>query len=221
MLFSLWSAKAGSGCTAVAIALADAIADRHGRCLLVDLGGDVPSCAGLDPSSDGLTDWLAATQSPIDSISRLELTMGRSGVDLLPLGGATRWSSARSDTLIALLGHEPRPVVVDVGRVGAGNRSCLEHLGHRLVEQADHSLLVSRPCYLSMRRAIAAPVRPNGVILVRENARALDAFDVASLLAVPVVAQVDHDPMVSRAIDSGTFAARIPRTLSRQVRGAL
>ena len=219
MLFSLWSAKAGAGCTAIAIALANDLAIRRGSALLVDVGGDVPSCAGLDPAIDGLTDWLRASRSSIDAMARLEIAIGSNGVDLLPLGSAHRWSATRQASLLQLLAHDPRPVVVDVGHVPARPQSCLERLRERFVIDADQSFLVSRQCYLSMRRALASPLRSNGVILVRETERALDAFDVAHLLSLPVVAQVDHDPLVSRALDSGTFASRVPKLLGRQLRG--
>ena len=219
MLFSLWSAKAGAGCTAVAVGLADELAARVGGALLVDAAGDLPACAGLGDGIDGLTDWLAAASTPIEALRRLEVEVGARGVSLLPMGTADRWSASRVETLLHLLRHEQRPVVIDVGHVPTACHTGAEHLRARLVAEADHSYLVSRACYLSMRRALASPLRSNGVILLREPGRSLDAVDVASILALPVVAQVDHDPVVSRALDSGTFARKVPRSFARQLKG--
>ena len=47
-----------------------------------------------------------------------------------------------------------------------------------IVAAATVSLLVVRPCFLALRRAVAAPVRPSGVVLVREPGRSLGRRDV-------------------------------------------
>ena len=76
---------------------------------------------------------------------------------------------------------------------------------------------MTRACYLSMRRAVASPTRPDGIILVTEPGRSLRATDVARVVGVPVVATVDHDPAIARAIDAGLLAARIPAALRRNL----
>jgi hypothetical protein len=83
---------------------------------------------------------------------------------------------------------------------------------------ADHSLLVIRPCFLALRRAMAMPTRPTGVVLVCEPGRALAARDVEHALGVPVVAEVPVDPAIARAVDAGLLAARVPRTLQHPLR---
>jgi hypothetical protein len=82
------------------------------------------------------------------------------------------------------------------------------------------SLLVLRPCYLALRRAVAAPFRPSGVVLVREPGRALTRRDVEAVLGVPVRAEVDVDPAIARAVDAGLLTARLPRGLERALRDA-
>src|SRR2546426_1176908 len=72
-----------------------------------------------------------------------------------------------------------------------------------LAAAAGLSLLVLRPCYLALRRAIAAPLRPSGVVLVNEPGRSLGRADVEDLLGVPVRAEIDVDPSVARAVDAG------------------
>ena len=83
---------------------------------------------------------------------------------------------------------------------------------------ADRSLLVLRPCYLALRRAVACAVRPSGVVLVAEAGRAITADDVADSLGVPVVAEVVVTDAVARAVDAGLLASRLPRSLLRDLR---
>jgi hypothetical protein len=82
------------------------------------------------------------------------------------------------------------------------------------------SLLVLRPCYLALRRALAAPLRPSGVILVVEPNRSLSRRDVEDVLGVPVRAQIAWDPQVARAVDAGLLSTRLPRGLDRALRAA-
>jgi hypothetical protein len=85
---------------------------------------------------------------------------------------------------------------------------------------ADHSLLVLRPCFLALRRAMRAPIRPTGVVLVVEEGRALTTPDVEDVLGVPVQAAVSVTAQVARAVDAGLLASRLPRTLERELRHA-
>jgi hypothetical protein len=119
----------------------------------------------------------------------------------------------RAEVLAALLGADRRPVVVDCG---TGPRDA----GLAVAAAASISLLVLRPCYLGLRRALAAPVRASGVVLVDEAGRALGRADVEDVLGVPVRAVVDHDPVVARAVDAGLFPAHLPRSFERALRHA-
>ena len=83
---------------------------------------------------------------------------------------------------------------------------------------AEVSLLVLRPCYLVLRRALAAPVRPSGVVLVTEPRRALGRRDVEEVLGVPVRAEISLDDGVARTVDAGLLARRVPRLLERALR---
>jgi hypothetical protein len=69
-----------------------------------------------------------------------------------------------------------------------------------------------------MRRAQALGIRPSGVVLVREHGRSIDRFAVADLVGAPVIAQIDHDPAIARAVDAGKLVRRTPRPLTRQLR---
>jgi hypothetical protein len=114
--------------------------------------------------------------------------------------------------LAAWLAAERRRVVVDAG--AARDVPC------DLLRVATHSLLVTRPCYLALRAAVRAAIRPTGVILVEEPGRALRRDDVEASLGVPVVATVLADPAVARAVDAGLLAAHLPAGFRRVLQSA-
>jgi MinD-like ATPase involved in chromosome partitioning or flagellar assembly len=214
VLFACWSAKGGSGTTVVSIALAAVLARRSpGGALLADLAGDVPAALGLpEPTGPGLSDWLAAGASvPSDALARLEIDAGP--FRLLPAGSAAVEPSDRGDVLAALLAADARPVVADCGSSPTGARLAV-------AAAATHSLLVVRPCYLGLRRALAAPIRPSGIVLVDEPGRTLAAGDVEQALGVPVRAVVPVTHAIARCVDAGLLGARLPRPLERAVRRA-
>ena len=220
MLYPLWTAKPGSGCSTTAVALATQLSGHErAEVLLVDLGGDLAAALGVNDATAGVTDWLAAGDATDEALRRVEVPVG-AAIKLLPRGSDHSWRADRAEVLVRLLDHESRPVVIDIGTVGQGHGSPMDQLRLRLAERR-HSLLVTRPCYLAMRRAVALPMRPGGIILIRERGRSLDAFDVADILGVSIAAQIDHDPAVARALDAGLLVRRCPRLLANQVRGVI
>ncbi|MBS1836169.1 MAG: hypothetical protein JST64_00570 [Actinobacteria bacterium] len=209
MLITLWSVKGGSGVSVVAAGLAALLArGSTDGALLVDLGGDQPALLGIaSPGGPGVSDWLAAPHGDRAALRRLEVEAGPS-LALLPAGNADRWPPARAGDLVESLGADRRAVVVD----GA--------LGSAPVPQlaaADVSLLVVRPCYLALRRAVGAGVRADGVVLVEEPGRSLDAVDVSRALGLPVVCSVETEPAVARAVDAGLLTSRLPRSFARSL----
>jgi len=226
VLIACWSPKGGSGTTVVTCALALTVAARHPGVgpgvVLADLAGDVPAVLGMPaPPGPGLADWLAAgSDVPVDALARLEVEAA-SGVRLLPWVGpgpaaavdAGADGAGRGEVLATLLAADARAVVADCGHARSG-------AGLALAAGANLSLLVLRPCYLALRRALEAPVRPSGVILVTEPGRAVTRHDVEDVLGVPVRAVVDNDAAVARAVDAGLLATRVPRGLQRALRTA-
>jgi hypothetical protein len=219
MVTLCWAAKGGSGTTVVATALA---LSSPRPSLLVDLDGEIPAVLGLpEPDRPGVAEWLLSDTSA-DHLAELL-------VDIAPRTWLLPWRSATADNLHhsvdrhdarwALLGdwlHDWSSqwgcdVTVDVG-----TRVPPEPLAAR----ADRSLLVTRPCYLSLRRAVRSTVRPTGVILVDEPGRGLAQRDVEHALGVPIEAVVSLDPTVSRAVDAGLLASRLPRVMTRALRRA-
>ena len=217
MLIACWSAKGGSGTTVVATALAITLARRStaGDVLLVDLAGDVPAVLGLQPPADGVAEWLAAGAAvPPDALERLTVPAGR-GLRLLGSGqSAVAGSDADGDRLASAL-SAPGITVVDCGVL-----RCRGDVGLGVAAGSAVSLLVTQACYLSLRRAVALPIRPSGVVLVEDRERSLGRADVEAVLGVPVRAAVRHDPAVARAVDAGVLADRVPRLLERSLRRA-
>ena len=214
MVTVCWSPKGGSGTTVVAAALAVVLAHRGDGALLVDMAGDVPAALGVpDPMGHGVLDWLAAPDAGMAALNRL-VRPGTNGLDIIPAGGAdgTVWAPARGAALIEALAAMARPVVVDAG--------LLRPATHEVVARATTSLLVVRSCYLALRRAVAAPLRPSGVVLVREPGRSLGRADVEDVLGVPVVACIEQSVDVARAVDAGLLMARLPSPLARGLREA-
>jgi MinD-like ATPase involved in chromosome partitioning or flagellar assembly len=215
MLISCWSAKGGSGATVVAASLAILLSrDDSAGAVLADLTGDGPAVLGLeDPESPGLAGWLSAGDDvPADALARLEVDIGP-GLVLLPRGQG-ELGVERANVLATLLDQSARPVVADCGTRLAG--ACEVVAG-----AAPRSLLVTRPCYLSLRHALRASQRPTGVVVVREPGRVLRNADIERVVGAPVLAEIETDPAVARAVDAGLLTAtRLPRSIERALRHA-
>jgi len=223
MLVTCWGAKGGSGTTTVAAALATVLSGRaDDDVVVVDVAGDLPAALGVaELDGPGVAEWLAAGPAvPADALVRLEVGV-RPGLRLLPRGRGSLTNPWRAEVLAELLATDPRSMVVDAGTVpGAGADGAGGEVARVLAGAATVSLLVIRPCYLALRRAVSVPLRPSGVILVDEPGRALRAHDVESILDVPVLASVAVDPAVARAVDSGSLGVRVPARLGRALRHA-
>lgn len=193
------STKGGAGTTVTAAALALSRAAHHGKALLIDMCGDARPALGMpDTESPGLNDWLGESHT---SGAEGLLALGEEATGQLLVihpgarfvQGAPRWSD-----LTAALGGFGFPVVIDAGT---------HFVPDELREAVRDTWLVTRPCYLSLRRAVRAP-RPGGVVLVRDEGRALTARDVENVLGVPVVATVPVDASIARAVDAGVLTTR-------------
>ncbi len=217
MVTLCWAAKGGSGTTVVAAALA---LSSLRPSLLVDLDGELPAVLGLpEPDRPGVAEWLASDTSA-DPLAELLIDVGprrwllpwRTGlfdrhVDDVDVRG-DRWATL-GDWLHGWSNQWGCDITVDVGtRIPP----------KPLAARAAHSLLVTRPCYLSLRRAVRGAVRPTGVILVDEPGHGLGQRDIEHALGVPVEAVVSFDPGIARAVDAGLLASRLPRVMTRALR---
>ncbi|MEY2958112.1 MAG: hypothetical protein RLZZ01_680 [Actinomycetota bacterium] len=205
MLTLCWSAKGGSGTTVVAAALAVAAPDQT---LVVDLAGDLPLVLGVPvPTGPGIGDW-SVSSAGTDRLDALRTTV-QPGLDLVHSGRIApvgRWDELGGH--LATIGGS---VVVDAG-------TGVPPAG--LVDVADRTLLVTRPCYLALHRAVALRGPVDGIVLVDEPGRALSSADVEAAVGAPVVAHLEFDPAVSRAVDAGLLLSRLPTGFRRQLGAA-
>ena len=234
MFTVLWSVKGGVGVTTVAVGLASSLAGLDARArrrtatsdvLLVDLAGDIPAACGLAEPPLGLTDWLASTQPDHAGLQRLEVEVSPT-VALLPRGAAARFDATHASSLVDILALDHREVIVDLGHWPAPvtAEDCgddpTDVVRAALVGGCDRSLLVTRCCYLGLRRAVHAKDLISGAVVLREPGRAMDTRDVEEVLEAPVVAEVEADPSVARLVDAGLLVHRPDRNLCRAMRRA-
>jgi MinD superfamily P-loop ATPase len=206
-VIACWSAKGSAGTTVVAAALALRLAQRSpAGAVLVDGAGDAPAVLGLpEPHDPGLAGWLRS-----DGDDPLAEVAACPGLSIVPRGVGPLVAD-RADQLAAALASDTRPVVVDCGNAPEGVTAVM-------AERADQSLLVTRPCYLALRRFVSLPLpRPTGVVVIREPGRALSGADVAAAVGAPIVTEIDVDAAVARTVDAGLLAGRLPRSLDTSI----
>lgn len=229
MITACWSLKGGAGTTVVAAGLALALAQRRGFArsrdhgasadprpvVLVDLAGDLPAALGLpDASGPGVAEWIQAGPSaPPDALARIE-TQVRPGLALLHRGHGDL-ATGRDRLLLQVLALSGSHVVIDCGTIEPHGPATF---ARDVAAGAERSLLVTRPCYLALRRSTNAQLCANGVVVLREPGRCLSDDDIARFLGIPVVASIAVDPAVSRAVDTGLLVARLPRTFNEVMR---
>ena len=208
-----WSVKGGSGTTVVAstLALVHAEKSSHGA-LIVDLAGDVPAVLGLaEPSGIGVGEWFTQNENSSRMALQSIAIQATANLQLISRGATPIDASANFAELSASLATFDLPVVIDAG-CGVVSAD--------LLARASSSLLITRPCYLSLRRAAQLNVAPTGVILINEPGRALGKCDVESVIGAPVIAEITFDPAISRAVDAGLLASRLPSVLAKQLSAA-
>lgn len=203
-MYVCWSLKGGNGTTVVVAALS-VVRSRRGPTVVLDLHGDVAAALGTnDPWGPGLGDWLSSHTDDGDALLGLAVEVLPS-LHLLPAGtfGAAapeRWQAA-ADVLAGC----GRTVVIDAG-VGAPHEAFL-HAGAT-------SLLVTRACYLTLRRAPTLRHPPSGIVLLTEHKRAIDRRQITSTIGAPIVAELPWDPAVYRAVDSGLLSGSVPPSIA-------
>jgi MinD superfamily P-loop ATPase len=203
-----WAAKGGSGTTVVACALALGSA-RTQPTALIDLSGDCATALGMDePTGPGVVDWLASPTAGPTDLFRLAVLV-RDKVMLIPRGEGLA-PDDQWERLAAAIADSAN-VIIDAGT---------GHPPQALHDAAEQSLLVTRPCFIAIRRAQHLAIRPTGIVLVDEPGRSLTSRDVEHALGVPVAAEVRLDPAVARAVDAGLLIARLPKSLIISLRRA-
>ena len=193
-----YAMKGGSG-TTVTAALAAITNPDH--TLVVDLGGDMADALGRQAPPPTLDDWLldvSLADTPLDDLiieidASTRLLPASRRIDLS--AGSARQRQSFHDWL----SHHHASVVVDAG-------TGIPHVN--LVEQADQTLAVTRPCYLALMKAARTGFRPDGVVVVRERGRALGDSDIERAFNASIVGTIDQDPAIARLADAGLLSVR-------------
>lgn len=223
------TAKGGSGGTTVAAAIVLAGAHVGQTPTLIDLAGDATAAfRSVDrPDTAPTVDAWLRSSAPIE---RLDELADATAPPVLawsndpphhrrhpnrPVVSAERWG----DLLGWCVRRELRtgaPVVIDAGADG-------DELSAAEPAVDTTTLLVTRRCYLGVRRAARRPP-PDAIVVVDEPTRAITRRDIERSIGAPVVATLAWDPTIARAIDAGLSITDAPRALRRcgaQVTAAL
>lgn len=194
------SSKGGNCTTVTATAYSLLQAQRGTNTVLLDLCGDVPAAVGIgEPSSPGINDWLGESNT---SDAQALVKFGTPIVDGLVVvhrGAKFVEGQPRWDALADAIQLLPHNVIIDAGTTFVPEE----------VRRAMGTVtMVTRACYLSLRRASHLPKATN-VVIIKEEARALTVNDVSHVLGIPLFAQVPYDPAISRAVDAGLLPSRV------------
>jgi hypothetical protein len=198
---TLFMSPKGGNCTTVTTAaFALMSAARGTNTVLFDLCGDIPAVLGMvEPSSPGINDWLSEHNEGDAE------TLVKSGTPLVNglvvvhrgskfVEGQPRWLQ-----LAEAIQSLPHTVVIDAG---------ITYVPQEVRDAVRTVTMVTRPCYLSLRRATHLP-KPHNVVVIREESRALTVNDVSHVLGVPTFAEVPFNPSISRSVDAGLLPSRV------------
>lgn len=213
MLTALWADKGGSGTTVAACLLA-LVRARHRPILLVDLAGDVPAALGVaEPTGPGVHDWVSASGAPITALDALAVSVNES-LRFVPAGAVMappdhpRWAEFGQ----VLAAADDITAVIDAGTTAGG------HVPTAVVAAAQQRVLVTRACYLTLRRSVGSTLQPSHAIVVHEPGRSLSTNDIAHSIGVSALVELALDPAVARAVDAGLVLSRWPRLMVSRLR---
>ena len=205
MFTILSSPKGGTGTSVVAASLA-IVSSSSSPTLLVDLAGDQAAILGLPQPPIGLSDWAnGMTYREFDEIVSLchdNLYLAPTGTCDFETLNANAWDKLLR--ALSLKHSEGCNIIVDLGRAD---------IPLALRKIVDTCYLVTRPCYLALRRAVDLETAFSGVIVVNEPDRVLTSRDVESVLKLKCVAESPYTSEISRRVDSGLLKSRLPMAL--------
>jgi cellulose biosynthesis protein BcsQ len=205
MFTILSSPKGGCGTSVVAASLA-IVSSSSSPTLLVDLAGDQAAILGMPEPPIGLSDWAnGMTYREFDEIVSLchdNLHLAPTGSFDFEILNANAWGNLLR--ALSLKHSEGCNIIVDLGRAD---------IPLALRKIVDTCYLVTRPCYLALRRAVDLETAFSGVIVVNEPDRVLTSRDVESVLKLKCVAEIPYTSEISRRVDSGLLKSRLPMVL--------
>lgn len=235
-IFGFWSAKGGVGTSTTASICALGLgkeakrAQKNGEpygVLLVDLGCDIADILGCDNSTSvGLAEWSRSEPRDIDALERICTPVG-SGITLLRRGQGS-FGIPPAD-LVEELRYLGQDVVLDLGTIispdDAANSFSSQDISQtcaqshdaywraELLDCVDIDLLVTRNCYLCLKRFKELGRSAGSVVLLRERGRSISCADVEIVAKANAVAEIDIDQRVYRCVDAGLLSARLPKRL--------
>jgi hypothetical protein len=198
-VISFWSAKGGAGVSTTVALTAAALANRNDTTLLVDAVGDLPAVlATTSVPAAGLCDWLQAPDVDVNALRRVMVPLSER-LTLLGLGSSGQPRTFAVERLHALEdAYGGASAVVDAGRIDFDT-----DLGAALASVSSISVLVTRACYVALRRATDLSLSPDAVVLIEEAGRVLSRRDVEDVLDARVIAVVPWSTSICGAVDSG------------------
>jgi hypothetical protein len=154
-------------------------------------------------------------------MERINLTSAKGGQGTSVTACAVALAAAGRGLRVRLDGEDPDALEAILGGgvvlpglvLGDANGHDFDLVVHDGAGQEGITLLVTRGCYLALRRAVRQTTRPAGVVLLEEPGRALGANEVAEVIGAPIVARVPVRPAIARAVDAGVLATRLPGAL--------
>ncbi|MEM1334382.1 MAG: hypothetical protein AAGG08_13100 [Actinomycetota bacterium] len=191
----LWAAKGGSGTT---VTTAAAAVNSPDDVVIVDLDGAMTDVLGTTWPTVGLDDWLLGDPAePLDQLlidvdATTRLLPTRSPVDLDQVSGE------RVDGLESWMRSTRSTVLIDAGTGPPAGA---------LLEVADRNLIVTRACYLAVMNGVRIDRQSDGVVLIAEPGRSLNASSIERALDAPIVTTIDHHPSIARSVDAGLLTA--------------
>jgi MinD-like ATPase involved in chromosome partitioning or flagellar assembly len=211
MIVAVWAVRGGSGVSTASALLIRSLmsrGDSREPVVAIDADGDLPALFGIAPGSgEGLSDWLGA--DPSVGADALDGLLIGGSVNVLPLGLASpvdRITEHVDDTrldlaLTYLTAHSS--VVCDLGHTSAP-------LHEALIARAHRSILVIRPCMLSVRTALRSPRPAHGMVVVGSQPGDMRTDDLESALGIPVLATIPPLPALARAVNRSGLSGRLP-----------
>ncbi len=197
-----WSVKGGSGTTVVTAIAALLSANAGVETIVTGVDDDLAVMLSLQPTEGpGLRQWLQSSESVSPQALQKLLVSAGPNLDLLPAGDD--WNS-RAKGRDGLRHAFDEKLIVDAGIVDQNSSTT------SLINEATHSLVVMKPCFLAVKRAASSKVRRDGIVLVEEPGRVIDRRDIEDVLGVPIVATLAWDSSIARSVDAGRLATKIP-----------
>lgn len=202
------SPKGGNGTTVTAASYALLSAHRGQRTVIIDLCGDIPATLGMaEPTGPGINDWLSESYSSHNQslfslgheLSENVLVVHRGSQFIV---GEPRWAA-----LAECISHSAFTVVVDAG---------VAVVPPVLAQVVDTVATVVKPCYLTLRRAIALS-KPMTAYVIKEDGRALTVNDVKHVLGATDITVVPYSPAIARAVDAGLLPSRVVQLLGDHI----